>query len=372
VGGFSSQDVNLALGRELLPYSEGVNLRYPDINIFVEIHPEGAMFFSKIIQGSHGLPIGKGGKTLCLISGGFDSVVAAYLMMRRGIDQDFLFCNMAGKAYERSVINVARYFFEKYGHGSSGRMYIADFSEITEAIRSSVRSSYAQVILKRMFYRLGEKLAHQLRCEALITGEAVAQVSSQTLTNLCTIESCIEMPVLRPLVGFDKEDIIKYARKMGTFDMCAAIQEYCQLVPDRPVTSAPKAKAQIEEDKLDLEIIDRAMAGIRLVDLATITDADLNTSYLYVDQIAEDSVVIDIRTEEEFEEWNYPGSKNIEWSQLMRDFNKLDKTKAYTLYCPLGLQSVVLAEKMQAAGFEAYSLRGGTRILQKSTMAVSP
>jgi thiamine biosynthesis protein ThiI len=329
------------------------------------------MFFSHILQGASGLPLGSGGKALCLISGGFDSVVAAYLMMRRGIDMDFLFCNLAGKAYERSVINVTRFFYEKFCHGSHGKMYIVDYSDIVEDIKKSVRPAYAQVILKRIFYRTGEKLAKELECQALITGEAVAQVSSQTLTNLVAIESCIEMPVLRPLVGFDKSDIIKYARQIGTFDLCASIQEYCQLVPDRPVTAAPMAKADEEEAKANLKLIDVALETKEKLHLGKITDADLNTSYLYIDNIPDDSVVIDIRSEEEYEEWHHPDSKNIEWCELLKGYAKLEKSASYVLYCPHGLQSVVIAEKMQSAGYESYSLRGGTRSLLGSSPDIS-
>jgi thiamine biosynthesis protein ThiI len=364
---FKSMELNQKLGAALVPYAAGVSLKNPDVEIFVEARREGTSFFTQKFVGSGGMPLGTGGKVLCLMSGGLDSIVAAYRMQKRGLDVDYLFCNLAGKAYERSVVNVARCLHARYGHGSKSRLHVVDFSNVVEEIKRHVKPSYSQVILKRMFYRTAEIVANQSQAEAIVTGEAIAQVSSQTLTNLCVINQSVTMPVFRPLIGSDKSEIVQTARQIGTYELCSYIQEYCQLVPDRPVTAASIPFALSQEKHMDLSLCEQAVESMHTWKLEKMTEGDLGSDYLFTDSVPADANLIDLRPESEFNEWHAPEAQHCEWSNMLRGYNKWPKEGVYVLCCPHGLQSAVIAEKMQAKGYEAYSLRGGLAALRKST-----
>lgn len=134
------------------------------------------------------------------------------------------------------MLSLARVLDGEWGHGGRARFTVIDFSGVADEIRAKVKASYAQVILKRMFYRAACALSAEFGAVAIVTGECIGQVSSQTLPNLQAIEAAATLPV-RPLIGFDKDDIMQAARRIGTFAASSKIQEYCQLVPDKPVTA---------------------------------------------------------------------------------------------------------------------------------------
>lgn len=362
---FTSMDVAKALGARLRPGAKRVDLASPEVEIFVETREGETMLYTEQVPCPSGLPLGVSGRALCLISGGFDSAVAAWRMQKRGVEMDYVFCNLAGPSYERSVLGIAKLLADRWGMGSRAHLHVLDFQPVVQAIRDKVKPSHAQVILKRMFYRVSERLAEQLDCLALLTGECVGQVSSQTLRNLVTIEAAIDMPILRPLIGFDKDEILVEARRIGTFSMSSKVQEYCQLVPDKPATACRTEGAVRQEAGLDVEALVVAALGTRKsISLAQVTEADLAGPYLQTSEIGKDSVVVDCRPVEEFELWHYPGARNLELHELLQGFGDFDKRQSYVLYCPVGLQSAVAAEAMQSAGYQAYSFRGGVRALR--------
>lgn len=363
--GYRSIDVNEKLGAALRPFAAKTDLRKPEVLIQVELRPEGAFFFRNRIDGAGGLPLGASGKSICLFSGGFDSPVAAWMMLRRGLGQEYVLCNVAGPAYERSVLRVAKVLAEKWSHGHSSRFHTVDFGPIVENLRTSVNKSEVQVILKRLFLRAAEMIANECRAEAIVTGEAVGQVSSQTVTNLRAIEDVTLMPVLRPVVGFEKAEIIARAAAIGTYDMSRTIQEYCQLVPDKPNTHCSVALARREEAKCDLELLKQVVAERKVTDLKKLRDADLVDGYVVTDQVPEGAQLIDCRDQEQFEHWHPPHAKLYPFTDLLKDFAKLPKEQVYVIYCPFGMQSAVIAERMQGAGYQAYSLRGGTATLRR-------
>lgn len=360
---YNSMEVMKLLGAALMPYSAGVDLHTPDVQVNVEIREDVASFYSRQTRGPGGLPLGVSGKVVCLLSGGFDSVVAAWYMQKRGLGMDFVFCNLAGGAYERAVVGIAKQFASEWSLGTRPRLHVLDFAPVAEQLRERVRASYVQVVLKRLFYRAAERIAKETGAEAILTGECVGQVSSQTLQNLIAIEAVAERPVLRPLIGFDKEEITSVARRIGTFNLSANIQEYCQLVPDKPVTAASAKRAAEEESGMDPAILDTAIATRKVILLADLSAADLVTPYLYTSAIPDDAVVVDCRPPDAYEHWHWPGATNLELHDLLARYKTLDKARTYVLYCPVGLQSAVAAEKMQASGYQAYSFKGGMKAL---------
>ena len=370
---FRSSDIAQGLGGALRPFAASVDLGKPDVEAQIEVRGDIAYLYSHRVRGAGGLPLGVSGRALCLLSGGFDSAVAAWMMMKRGVEVDFLFCNLAGAAYERAVHEIAAFLQTAWGFGGRSHLNILDFEELGRKIAATVRPAYAQVVLKRQFYRAAERLAERHNSSSLLTGECVGQVASQTLLNLRAIETILTLPVLRPVVGLDKEEIIELARRIGTFELSAAVKEYCQLSDQKPVTAATPEKLDREEAKLNPQWLDEAYANrqvrhlaeddVRHVPVSTLA-VFADTSKLFVEAVPEGAVVIDCREERHFEAWHWPGAINFELHELLEKFRTLERASTYVLYCPVGLQSAVAAEAMQKAGWTAFSVRGGLRRLK--------
>jgi thiamine biosynthesis protein ThiI len=360
---FSSKDVNYDLGAALNPYAE-VNLDEPDVTVGVEIREDRAYFFSQQIPGAGGLPLGVEGRAVALLSGGYDSAVAAWMLLKRGVELDYVFCNLAGSAYERAVLSVAKLLADEWSYGTRPRIHVIEFEEPVHLLKESVSESFWQVILKRLMYRAGERVAREMKAHAIVTGEAVGQVSSQTLANLRAINESIALPVLRPLVGFDKTEIIERSRQIGTYALSEKVREYCALTEEYPVTGTTPAEAEREESKLDLSMLNEPVAERRVLDLRDLDPTDLVTPYLYTSEIPDGAVVIDARARSQYDPWHYPDAVHHDFWELYGGFKKLDRERKYVLYCDLGLRTAQLAEKMQRAGYEAYSFKGGVRALR--------
>lgn len=364
VEGFTSQELEQRLGAILHPHASHVDLKNPEVTIGVEVRPEGAFFYSKKIPGPGGLPLGVEGRALCLISGGFDSPVAAWLLMKRGVAVDFLFCNLSGDAYERSVLAVTNALVRQWSHGYRPRLFVSDFNPVADALKTHVKPSFVQVVLKRAMYRVANLVANRLGdCPALITGEAMGQVSSQTLHNLAAIEGASERIVLRPLIGMDKEEIIERTRRIGTYVFSAGIKEICALVPKNNVVACNRETIQREENKLPEGIWTEATKSCRMWDVLATPDEEMVTEHLFTDEIPVGARILDCRPEHYYTAWHYPQAERWNMEDVLVHYRHWNRDVPYVMYCPTGLQTAVAAELMQKAGFTAHSFRGGTRAL---------
>jgi tRNA uracil 4-sulfurtransferase len=361
---FSSSDVMRHLGAALNPGAR-VNLDNPEVEVEVEIRDEDVYFFSGREGGLGGLPLAVEGRAICLISGGFDSAVAAWMMLKRGVQLDYVFCNLAGEAYERSVARVAKILADQWSFGTRPRLHVVDFSEVLDELRTKAQPRLWQLVLKRLMYRTAESIAPQNRAQVVVTGEAIGQVSSQTLSNLAAIDRAIALPVFRPLVGFDKMDIIDLTRRIGTFEVSAGVREYCAIAPGNPATSATAHETEKEERKLDPTVLGRALARRKILDLRALSSSDLVLDYVFTDEVPAGAVVLDLRPEQEWDEWHYPGSINREAWDLAAHPTSLDRKKTYVVHCGQGVQAAQVAEQLQRSGVEAYAFRGGTQELRK-------
>jgi thiamine biosynthesis protein ThiI len=362
---FTSHDIKVRLGAALNPGAT-VDLDDPDVEVSVELRDQDAFLFSGKTRGPGGLPLGVEGRAVCLISGGFDSAVAAWLMLKRGIALDYVFCNLGGEAYERAVVSVAKVLGDGWSFGDRPRLHAIDFNAAVTELKRTVQPKYWQVVLKRLMYRAAEAVAQEIGAEAIVTGESVGQVSSQTLANLRAIDDVATLPVLRPLVGFDKTEIIRRAEQIGTAALSQHIREYCAIVPSRPVTHAKPAAAATEESRVDPSHLHRAVQERKLLDLRALQDVDLVKPYIFRSDVPPDAVVLDCREAHHYRAWHYPQAIHRPLDDLAHRYRELDKTKTYVLYCAFGVQSAYLAEVMQRDGFEAYSFKGGTKTLMAS------
>ena len=358
---FSSRDVQVELGDRLLGASAGVDLDDPEVEVFVEVRNERAYLFADRLPGAGGLPLGVEGRGVTLLSGGFDSAVAAWLMLKRGVAQDYVFCNLGGEAYERAVVQVGKVLADDWSYGTRPRLHVIDFEGPLREIRAHAKERYWQVVLKRLMYRAATAVGQELGAQAIITGESLGQVSSQTLANLRAIEPAAGLPLFRPLLGFDKEEIIQRAQGVGTAGLSEQVKEYCAIAPGRPVTSASVDAVAAEEGRLDLGAVHAAVAERKVLDLRDLTSTDLVAPYLFTEEIPDDAVVLDCRPESEYRHWHLPGAERWDEWQLLQKFRTLDQDREYVVYCSHGIQSAHVAEKMQRGGYEAYSFRGGVR-----------
>ena len=356
---FRSKDVEIELGARLGAFGSKVDLTHPEATAHVEIRQQQAYLFKDREKANGGLPLGVEGRALSLISGGYDSAVSSWLMLKRGIALDYVFCNLGGDAYERAVVQVTKALADDWSYGTMPKLYVVDFDEPVRELKAKTRDHYWQVLLKRLMYRTASQIGATMGADAIITGEAVGQVSSQTLPNLRAIEPAADLPVFRPLLGFDKEEIIARARSIGTAALSEQVKEYCAIAPGKPVTATNEARIAAEEARIDLAVVDRAVANAKLLDVRGLTAVDLVGPYIFINEIPEDAVVIDCRTEPQYRAWHAPHAIHKEEWQLARDFKRLDKSRKYVLYCAHGMQSAHLAERMQRHGYEAYSFRGG-------------
>jgi tRNA uracil 4-sulfurtransferase len=369
---FSSDDIHKQLGAALNPGAI-VDLGNPEVVVEVEVRDDRAYLFSRRLPGMGGLPLGVEGRAVCLLSGGFDSAVAAWLLLKRGVALDYVFCNLAGAANERSVIQVAKILSDQWSYGTRPRLYALDYEAPLAALRAERGPDprFWQLLLKRLMYRSAERIAEEIGAAAIITGESIGQVSSQTLANLAVIERSVETPVLRPLIGLDKTEIIDISRVIGTYGHSASVQEHCAISPAKPVTAARLNATEREEAKVDLSSLETADGGRKELDLRALGTADLVEPYLFTEEVPEGATVIDLQPESE-DAWRYPGAEHRQIWDLLGSFRRLQKDRPYLLYCGHGLQAAQVAERMQSEGFEAYAFRGGTRGLRRLVEEAEP
>ena len=234
-----------------------VNLDEPDLTIHVELLTDQAFYFFGKERGPGGLPTGTAGRVVCLLSGGIDSPVAAHRMMKRGCAVTFVhfhsypILSRASQEKVRELVNL----LTTWQHRS--RLYLVAFGEIQQQVVLSVPAPMRVVIYRRLMMRIAEAIANDRRAQALVTGEVVGQVASQTLENLSVIGSVVKLPVFRPLIGMDKDEITAEAKKIGTYPISIIPdQDCCTLfTPRNPLTRARLADIEAAEQALPIDEI---------------------------------------------------------------------------------------------------------------------
>ena len=246
-----------------------VDLTNFDKEVYVDIRENGYTYiFLDKIHCAGGMPVGSSGKALCLLSGGIDSPVAAYMMAKRGLQIDAIHFHSMPYTSEQAkekVVSLAKIVSAYAGHI---KLHVVPFTEIQEQIRMNCPEDHFTLIMRRFMMRLAQRVADEVRAKALVTGECLGQVASQTMEALRVSEDVVELPVLRPLIGMDKEEIIRISRKIGTFDTSILPYEDCCTVftPRHPKTKPSVEEAREYESALDVEgLCQRAMANREMI-----------------------------------------------------------------------------------------------------------
>lgn len=253
-----SDEINRAVAGEILRNTDlKVNVREPELRISVELHRDATYIMTGKIKGNGGYPVGVGGKALVMLSGGIDSPVACYLAMKRGVAIECIHYASppyTSQAAQDKVLELARIIAPYQGHI---RLHIVPFTDLQLAIYQNCDESYAITIMRRMMYRLAQKVAEKQNCLAIVNGESIGQVASQTLESMQTINCVTDMPVIRPVACLDKLEIIDISKKIGTYDVSIQPFEDCCTIftPKNPVTRPTKHRAERLENRFDYETL---------------------------------------------------------------------------------------------------------------------
>jgi len=234
-----SYDLACKAGDLLVEAGGTVNLDDPEEPVEVTVLDHRAFLVVNRHRGPGGLPVGTQEPLLVLISGGFDSVVAAWMMMSRGSPVEFVHFTLSCSQSDHALA-VARSLWERWGYGTDPAIHVVDFQSVKEALLDNVDARMRQVALKVLMARAASQIAKEQGVLALVTGDALGQVSSQTLPHLVGVSEAADVPLLRPLLGLPKETIIEYARRIGTAEISGRAREVCDLSEGRPVETAAR------------------------------------------------------------------------------------------------------------------------------------
>ncbi len=364
---FSSLDVERYVGGGLNQHiaSAKVKLSKPDVTVRIDIEDDKMMLVKARHTGLGGYPIGTQEDVLSLISGGFDSGVSSYMLIRRGSRVHYCFFNLGGAAHEIGVKQMAYHIWNRFSGSHKVRFVAINFEPVVAEILEKIDNGQMGVVLKRMMVRAAIKVAERFGIQAIVTGEALGQVSSQTLTNLRLIDEAADALVLRPLITHDKEQIIAMAKEIGTDDIAKSMPEFCGVISKNPTVKAVREKILSEENNFDFSVLESAVQNAQYLDIRQIAE-QTEKEVVEVDAISvlgENDIVIDIRSPEETDEnpLELAGQevRLIPFYKLSTLFPDLDQSKNYVLYCERGVMSKLQALYLKENGF------GNVRVFRK-------
>ncbi len=304
-----------------------VDLKHAELNIGIEIINGKAYVFRDVLPGPGGLPVGAAGRVLFLFSGGIDSPVAVWRLAKRGVHPTLLYVNTAGKTMESLVYSVYERIAEWFPYL---HFYVVDFPELTDVIIEKVPEGYRQIVFKAALYRIANVVADELNIPAIATGEVLSQVSTQTLESLTVLRHYSDRPVFRPLISYDKDEIVEIARRIGTLEASERVPEVCTLSHHSVTNPRP-------------EKVERLLNNLRL-------DFRVATERLREAEGSENNVLFRGQSLKGYIVVPAENAKNV----------RPDPQKRYVVVCETGSTAVKIAESWREKGIEAYALDART------------
>lgn len=282
---YETFDLQQILGKEILMNVEHltVKVKQPDYKIMVEIRRDAAYLYSRVIEGAGGLPVGTGGKTLLMLSGGIDSPVAGIEVMKRGVTIEAIHFHsppFTSEEAKQKVIQLTQIMAETT---DEIKLHLVPFTEIQKTIHKVVPENLTMTSTRRMMLKIADRFAHQIEAKAIVNGENLGQVASQTLGSMYAINAVTTMPILRPLLTYDKDEIVIKAKAIGTFETSIQPFEDCCTIftPKNPKTNPRLDRVEHFEEKFDFDtLINEAIEGIETL---TITKHQSQTNQDFSD-----------------------------------------------------------------------------------------
>lgn len=263
---WQSPDLAAAIGERLVPAARKVDLKRPEVEVKVEAYGDVAYIVEQSWDGPGGLPLGTQGRCMSMLSGGFDSPVATWMLMRRGSPMDFVHLRLDCAETSHAFL-VAHELWRCWGQGTEPKVWLVEFEAVKEAIAEHVPGRFRQIVLKRLMYEAADRVATMANATALVTGESVGQVSTQTLQHLSLLDKSVQHLVLRPLVGNDKEEIVALSRRIGLADVCSRAVEACSLDSRFTATSASASEMERSRAEVADKVLEDALASVKVVRL---------------------------------------------------------------------------------------------------------
>ncbi|HLD00639.1 MAG TPA: THUMP domain-containing protein [Candidatus Nanoarchaeia archaeon] len=356
---FTSLEISAKIADLIYGGSAGVNLTSPEVAIYIELRDKDFFVYTQTLKGIGGLSSASTGKVLVLFSGGIDSPVAAHSMLKRGCKCDFLLVNFSGDKNFSQVAKVYNFLINEYAFNYTPKFYLINGQEIIEQIQQNVPDRLKQIALKINLYRLASEIAQEEGQEAIVTGEALSQKSSQTVQSLAVISSQTTQLMLRPLLGMNKTEIVELARKIGTLAASEKVKEYCNL-SSGPVNTSPKM-SDIEKIPVQPELIRRAVKekkyfnGLIKIEL----EPDLIPEELACQITGKkpkpeiEFTTVDIRPKnlQELSPLKMDISKPYPF--ILEEIDEFDKNKTYLIICDYGVRSEEVAYQLRKKGVKA-------------------
>lgn len=279
---YDTYEIQREVGGAVLQGAEhvSVNVRNPDHTIKVEVRLDAVYIYDEVIPGAGGLPVGTGGKTLLMLSGGIDSPVAGMEVMRRGVTIEAIHFHSPPFTSEKAKEKVIELTRILSAHVGPIKLHIVPFTTLQKQVNKVVHERYTMTSTRRMMMRVADKLVHQIDANAIVNGENLGQVASQTLKSMYAINHVTSTPVLRPLLTLDKEEIVKKAKAIGTYDVSIQPFEDCCTIftPKNPVTEPDFDKVEKYEDGFDFEpLVQEAVDGIETLTITKDYQSDKDT-----------------------------------------------------------------------------------------------
>lgn len=333
-----------------------VNLDNPKIKIEIEINNDKFYISLNKYNWLSWYPVWFQWKVLSLISWWFDSWVSTYLTMKRWCQVDFLFFNFWSEAHEAWVKQVSYFLWNKFWKNYPSKIIIVNFEKIIKELLTKIDHKYRAIILKRLMINGANYIAKN-KYKALVKWDSLWQVSSQTLDNMSTINLISEMLILRPLITYDKQEIIDISKKIWTFNFASNMPEYCWVVSDKPATKSDENKILDEEKKLDEKIIKESFEDIKIENISEVLSEKLknknNIEIIYLPW--KDDIIVDIREEEKIKSspLKIQNTKiiKIPFYDINSKFIDLDQSKNYLFYCDKWVLSELHALYLKEKGF---------------------
>ncbi|MBR7887692.1 tRNA 4-thiouridine(8) synthase ThiI [Marinomonas sp. A79] len=358
---FTSVEAERHIGGSLMARcgALAVRLKNPEVLVPIDIRDNRVWMIEQRVAGLGGYPLGSQDPVLSLMSGGYDSTVSSFLTMSRGLKTHFCFFNLGGDAHEIGVKQVSNFIWEKYGSALNVKFVTVPFEAVVGEIITKVDNAEMGVILKRMMLRAASEVMEQVGAKALVTGESVAQVSSQTLTNLKIIDQVTDELVMRPLITTNKQVIIDKAVEIGTAPFAASMPEFCGVISVKPTTRAKMHKVERQEANFDFAVLEQAIADAKIISIQNVMD-DVAKQYTgdipVVRMPVGNEVIIDIRHPDEAANRPLKVSgrpvKAIPFFALESSWSQLDSAVPHLLYCGKGVMSRIHASYLLGKGHQ--------------------